>query len=374
MTQDEINAAIGKSVLGEIQNNSTPNTEVKEPAKEVVNQPTVEVKKEEDKAPEVKTEVKPEKAEDKVSSLNNDIKQPTFEELLAEKTGNKYKNWEELEEILSKPTEKVQDFADEQVAKINEYIKQGGSLDDWMATQSIDFKSLNHAEKLAYKMRLDDPEISDEEVELELRLKYGFDQWKDDESEYDDGKEPEIVRLNKLKFERDAAKAEKALLEHQAKWSVPKKKDTPVAPQLDPKAHENWNNTVDETLKSIEKIPIKISDKDTFEYVLEPSDKKEINKLTKQLYTNVGAMFDEFKDSKSPNGFNIKGIVDMFIKAKTYDKAIALAADHARKVGQEGVVKDIKNIDFKSDGQPKGQASVKSLNEQIGEAILKNNK
>ena len=33
-------------------------------------------------------------------------------------------------------------------------------------------------------MRLDDPEISDEEVELELRLKYGFDQWKDDESEY----------------------------------------------------------------------------------------------------------------------------------------------------------------------------------------------
>ena len=53
-------------------------------------------------------------------------------------------------------------------------------------------------------------------------------------------------------------------------------------------------------------------------------------------------MFDEFKDSKSPNGFNIKGIVDMFIKAKTYDKAIALAADHARKVSQEGVVKDIK--------------------------------
>ncbi len=321
--------------------------------------------------PETKIEAKPVTANDnKDSSLNTEIKQPSFDELLAEKTGSKYKTWDELEQALNKPAEKVQDFADEQVAKINEYIKQGGKFDDYIATQSIDFKQMTLAEKLAYKMQLDDPDITDEEINLELKLKYGFDKWKDNTAEYDEGIEPEDIKLAKLKFERDANKAEKALLDYQKKWSIPSKEEQQTT-QVDPAVQEKWDTSVENTLKSIEKIPLKISDKETFDYVLAPEDKKEINKLAKGLYTNVNVLFEQFKDPKSPTGFNMQGLTDMLIKVKTYDKAIALAADHARKLGEESVAKGIKNIKFNTDGSPVAQTAVKSMEEQIADGIIK---
>ncbi len=299
----------------------------------------------------------------------------SFDDLLLEKSEGKFKTWDEITEKLSKPEVK---FADERVAKINEYIEQGGSYEDWVSTQNINFDDLTPAEQIAYEMQLKDPDLTSEEIELELKLKYGWDKWKENVEDYEEGVEPDDVKISKLRFEREAKKAKQTLLDYQKKWSVPQNKlaAEQLKAQDDAKAQsqEKWEKAVDESVKSIEKLPLKLSDadKDVIDYALSADEQKEINKVVKQLYHDSRSLFVEFIDKKSPVGLNVKGITEMIAKAKFFDKAIQIAATQARAAGQESIVKNIKNVDMNPSGNSSTTSQMKSIQQQMAEQILKN--
>ena len=72
--------------------------------------------------------------DDKKTEVKNDVKVPSFEELLAERTEGKFKTWDELQTILNEPKT---EFANEQMKKINDYVKNGGTFDkDWFYYQT----------------------------------------------------------------------------------------------------------------------------------------------------------------------------------------------------------------------------------------------
>lgn len=329
--------------------------------------------------PSTETTTVDSKAASPSAALENKEQAPlkSFDELLSERTEGKWKTWDEFNESLSKPAAEPEPFkfANEKLAKINDYISEGGTLEDWIATQSINYDELSPTERIAYKMQLDDPDISDEEIELEIEARYGVSNWKKNPDDYDEGVEPNSVKLQKLKFEREANKALTELKAHQSKWATPQNKvsevDAKAAEEASKKASERWQKDVDTTVKAFEKIPLKISDKETFDYTLTPQEAKEVAKITKALYTDATAMFSEFVDKNEPNGVNMKALMGMVIKAKTFDNAMAFAVDQARASGKSEVVKDIKNINFSPDGA-RSTGGTPPMLDQIAAGYLNN--
>ena len=67
---------------------------------------------------------------------------------------------------------------------------------------------------------------------------------------------------------------------------------------------------------------------------------------------------------------DVKKMTTFLYKAKNFDNAVKTAASQYFAKGKESVVKDIKNVNFKPDGQME-KVAPKTLGDQIGESIAK---
>ena len=138
MSTNRFEELVAKSMGAKIDTQETPKTE------EVKTEAPKEEVKEEVKAEETSVEeVKPETTEETNSSLKEEevipqetkddtpseekvVAQPSFNDMLSEKTNGKFKTYEELNAALSEqPVAEKNNFANEQIEKLNEYIDDG---------------------------------------------------------------------------------------------------------------------------------------------------------------------------------------------------------------------------------------------------------
>lgn len=339
----------------------TKQTENKEEANAETSKPNLENKEVLSQDGSPKEEKKPEVVEAPV------VKVPDFDELIAERSEGKFKKWDEIQEVLNKPNT---EFANEQVAQINEYVKNGGKFDEnWLYVQNTDFNSISDPyELVAEAMRLEDPDITDKEIEYEIKTKYKTEDWSDDGEE-----DNEIRQVMTNRLQRDADKSRNKLLEYQKSTSfkVPEKSEAERNSELlkSKKLQDVWEKTVDDSVKDFSKIPVKIDDKETFDISISEDERNEISKLSKSMGTNLLPLLSNFMD-KSGN-LDVKMLSEGLYKMKNFDKSVRAAYSQALAKGQQMVAKDIKNINFTAEGRPDVPVS-KSIGDQIGEGILAN--
>jgi hypothetical protein len=354
-----------------------------------------------EKSPEVVTPpvpaAEPVKPESTETVLSNNVPQdapPTaepvktpdltvdFNRMLEEKTGGKFKSYDEIKAVLEKPEPKLE-FANENVSKINEYVSQGKTqeeraqlFNDYQATQTTDFNSLSAADQIAYHRQLQDPDLTDDLLQLEMNLDYRIDEWKDKPEDYEGGVEPKEITLAKMKFERDANKALKSNLEYQQKWATPQTKiSAEQIAQQETAARqqaENWSKTVDTAAASLAKMSIKISDTESFDYAVPAEVQKQVSDIAKALWKDPNAAFRSFVNDKGEIDAN--GLLSMITKANSFDSVMKVVAQQARAKGSEQVVKDIKNISLTPDGKPvdlEGKSKEEQLSEQLASKLLR---
>lgn len=343
---------------------------------------TQEVKKEEPKVetPVVQTEkpaeVIPEVEAEKDSSLKTPIVETkeevpvkSFEDYLAEKSEGKFKTWEEIAEQLNVPKE---EFADEYVKQINQYVKDGGKFDDnWLRIQSTDYTAITDPIQLiAEQRKLEEPGITDEELKYEMEERYKMGEWSDEGEDA-----TEIEKVMSQKMLREAEKSRQWLIENKNKMALsPKQQNAEqekIQQEANKKVSEDWNKAVDTTVKTINKVSIKLSETEGFDYPVSADDLKDANKIVKQMLTNGNALATEHLDSKQPFGVNIKSLSEMVLKTRVFDKAIKFAMEQGKVQGASTTVKDIKNVNFKPEGAAVPVEQPKSLAQQIGEQIAK---
>lgn len=313
--------------------------------------------------PPAKTDGEPKKDEPIVSK--------TFEQFLEEKSGGKYKSYEELENIINTP--KKNEYKSSLAEKIDAYVAQGGTEEDFLSTQSVDFSKMSPREIMEYNIQMEDPDMEEDEVQYELKKRYGIDNWKDKPEDYDEGSEPEEIRIAKLRFNRESEKAKAKLIEYQKQWSVPKKAEEPAKPTIDPAKQEKWNGDVKKAVESLAKVPLKIKDdkgnEETFDFAIEADEQKEITRIANELYTDTRNVWGAFKDeSGNPD---IKAIAKAIFFMRNSEKAMQFVAQQTRTKGAVEVVKDIKNVNFSPDGKQQ-IAAKKDVGTQIAEQFLAN--
>ncbi len=270
----------------------------------------------------------------------------TFEQLLEEKTAGKYKSYEDIEKVLNEP--KKNEYKSALAERIDAYVEQGGTEEDYLATQSVNFDTMSPTELIEYKIQLSDPDMTDEEVAYEMKKQYGIDKWKNSPAEYEDGIEPEEVRMNKLRFNREALRTKAELIAEQKEWAVPVKKEV-KAPVIDPSIQKRWESEVSEAIAKFEKIPLKISDAESYDFVVDATEKAELTKMTNELFSTTKGFFDKFRNDKGE--FDKSKMAEAFFKMSNFEKAVAFAAGQAKAKGSESVVKEIKNTNFTPEGK-----------------------
>ena len=197
---------------------------------------------------------------------------PSFEELLLEKSGGNFKSYEDLEKTLTeKPQEtKSVDFANEQLEVLNRYVNDGGKLEDFLKTQ-VDYSSMSEMDVIKAEMKLNDPDLSESDMEFLINKEYQLDSEEYDEDE---------VRLSKIKLRKDARKAKTALKEWQDSYTIPEKKES-TEPQQEvgennqpsqeslAKEKVRWEKAVNDSASKMEKIDFEINEKgDKFTFAL----------------------------------------------------------------------------------------------------------
>jgi hypothetical protein len=158
----------------------------------------------------------PVNAAEEAISGNSNVPQETipstqidFDAVLAEKTGGKFKSVDEILQLAEKPVSQEINFANETSKKVFDYLKEG-KVDKFMNIYQQQ-KQLENVDKLdadnVLKLRLkyENPELSDAELQDEFESRYGVEQ-PDIDEDLDD---PADIEKAKKRYEREVSAMER---------------------------------------------------------------------------------------------------------------------------------------------------------------------
>lgn len=349
----------------------TPEVKVETPAPEAQNTTTEKPVESSLKDAEVKPEVKAEPAAE-VKTETPPAK--SFDDYLVEKTGGKFKKWDDVEQVLNAPKEEL----DEEIKHLQSLKSKGIKLDkEFFELQSLDVENMTDPEEIVLESMRRKPEykgLSEKTLRVELNRKYNIDEWIDkDEAELTD----EDIANREIMM-RDA---------HNDKdWLQNYKKERTFVPEPDKAELElqaaerkqrlqNFEKFVDEELAGkVTSLSIEIdkNTNETFEYKISEADRKGVADMMKLLPVDLAVLVNQFaeKDDSGNLKVNDRKVYEMLVKSRTFDEAVKNAYKDGKAEGAKKFVKEeIKNVSFTASGHSTGNPIANTEGEALALAM-----
>lgn len=361
----------------EVDNNDSPKAEVEETKEEVSEETKDETKeteteeveetKEESKEEETKDEDK-ESKEEEVETKEEETKETEDEDSslnstnISELTEGAYETPEELYEEFKRVNTKVtgKTVLESLNDQIEEKFGEGYTLSDVVEYQNLDFDNMSPFELLEHSLNLEDPEITDREIEAELRE---FNLLKKSEAEIAEMIENEELTKNEYdsledKFLRKVRLAKKPLKEYQSTINIEDLEiHSPNQPEIKPtKTPEEVKADSDRyeaIINDFKGVKIEVGTKeDPYEVNLEASD-DDRNGIKEFL-----AGDEKGRNWIEKRWIGDEGVVDMAKlredawKIENHDRNVKIAFTQGKSAGVKKEVKDINNIDFEKGKNP----------------------
>jgi hypothetical protein len=269
---------------------------------------------------------------------------------LSEKLGRDINSFDDLNNN-NQPVES-NDFASDQLKVINDYIKNTGrTVQDYINTQTVDLSNVSDEAVLREYIRLDNPKLTDAELNDYLTETYRTDKEKHSAREMNAGK----VQLTK-----DAKAARDYFNQIKQEYAMPSESKQQVLSDEDRQA---WIGEMSNEVDDLDGISFPMNDKgEEYVYKLDDSARDEI----KSYNSNLDTFFDKYVDESGKWDFD-KLNTDMYI-LNNIDKIIRGVANQYRSKGTENVINEIKNPSFAQDKQEapqRQQTTLDMLRKQI---------
>jgi len=316
----------------------------------------------------------PNNAAEEAISGNNNVPQETnqstqidFEALLAERTGGKFKSVDEILQLADKPVAQEINFANETSKKVFEYLKEG-KVDEFMSVyqqqkqlESVD--KLDSDNVLKLKLKFENPDLTDAELQDEFDSRYGVEQ-PDIDEDLDD---PADIEKAKKRYEREVSAMERLKKKDlkEAKSFLQEKKQEIVLPDIQSsktQQQEAQGQEVDEVAikeyrdKYISSIPKTIDEIVGFEskykdselefnttYVIDANEKQalkdKMENFTLQDYFVPRYINDE-------GNFDTESIAHDLYVLENFDKIVEAHVSQAVNQAKAMFVKGLKNANF----------------------------
>lgn len=288
-----------------------------------------------------------------------------FEALLAERTGGKFKSVDEILQLAEKPTAQEINFANETSKKVFEYLKEG-KVDEFLNVyqqqqQLTNLEKLDTDNVLKLKMKYENPELTEGEIEEEFNYKYGIEQPDIDE----DLDSPEEIAKEKKRHEREKINMERLKKKDlkEAKDFLKSKKEEIVLPNIEtsptqqPQSNEaeeaevkefrdKYLGTINTTIDDIVGFGNKYKDSELeFEttYVIDPNDKAGLkNKM--ENFTLQDYFVPRYINEDGT--FDTETIAHDLYVIENLDKIIEAHVSQAVNQTKSMFVKGLKNANF----------------------------
>lgn len=322
-------------------------------------------------APKAETtqEVVSEDVEDKVPT--NQTNQPTTEfkwDELAKEEG-----WISPQELESKLSEYKQmtekPTNNDLINKLVELDRSGKKIDiGFIARQMIDYDTLDVTnesqarELIKQSLKTKNPDLTTEEIDFEMRVKYK------DLQRYSDDPESEEYRdaLERLQF--DAQKAKRELKRVQQEESLPNpdagyKKVEEDAEKQRKEFQQFWSSEVPKQTKGKNKYSVQLKEGDV-EYELSEPQIKRLNKYLKENLSHASEYFDAKSGTWDWDGMWEGAVLkDKDIMGSVIQKAV----DQFTAKGKEDLTKQLKNT--KTETQTKPSSETNSETEKVKKSM-----
>lgn len=257
---------------------------------------------------------------------------PSFEELLVTNSKGKFKKIEDVEKAIDDAAKAA--FATEKVQKLNDFIKAGGTFEDFAKTQLTDYTKLSDNEKIKERMKLTDPYLTDEELDVLIASEYTI---AEDASDID-------KKMVDIRRKRAAKEAENILIENQKKWAV-QDVDPETARQEAAQNFEKWKTQFYGSIDKSDKLELTIGEKDTDKMHFEI--KKELKDSVKQKYTNLSEFWNRYQNADGSD--NVEKLVNDLYILENFNSIIKTVAGFAKTQGREELINERKNPNYTGD-------------------------
>ena len=270
---------------------------------------------------------------------------------LSEKLGRDLTSFDDLNTTTSTETES-NDFASEQLQVINEYVKNTGrTAQDYLNTQTVDLTNVSDDALMKEYLRLDNPNLTDAELNDYMATTYKTDKEAYSERETNAGK----VQLMK-----DAKTARDYFNQVKEDYAMPMQAEDSGMSDAD---REEWLSTMESEVNDLEGLSFSMNDQgEEFTYNLDDEARQEI----KSYNSDLENFFDKYVDQNGDWNFDALN-TDMYI-LNNVDKIIRGVANQYRSKGTESVINEIKNPSFTQDKQeaaPQQESALQMLRRQI---------
>ena len=276
--------------------------------------------------------------------------------MLSEKTDGQFKNYDELLSVLSKEETPNVEFANEQIAKLNDYVNKGGSMEDFFSTQMANYEDMDEESLVKNHMKFQNPELSFEDISLLYE-----DSYKLNEDEYTDKE----IKLSKIKLKQKSTQAYKELSKFQKETQIPTAaKDAEAEKVAIEESQKKWRSQVNESLKDFNKVDFELNDKgDKYSFDINEDSMKYVKKTTLNLP-------DFWKRYVNKDGSeNVAKLAREVAILDNVDSIVRSAYAQGKSGGKEDVIKDIKNPSYTPESKSEDNNKL-SVHDQIAKELL----
>jgi uncharacterized protein YoxC len=346
----------------EVENTPEEETEVKENNTEEVVEETQEQPAEVDKEVETVSE-ETEQPVDNTEELQEDDSRDklveSIDNAVKDLTGGTSSTIEELfEEYKSLRDSEKTSFKDDFIKDAVEFYNKTGSLTPYLEATSLNFEEMTDEKIMRHNLKSQNPTLSDRAIErLYLRdiiNKYSLDADRFDEDE---------VELGKELLKADADKLRKTLVDEQKNFIQPESKpeDNSEAEAQQTAFIEsvNTNKTTRDLLEN-KRILVDYNDQ-SFSYEIENPEQ------LKDMALDSTKFFALFQDEKGTIDFDKwYKVASYALDPETYNQSLI---SHGVGLGQEKVVKDLKNPSKVTKSSPQYKEPATAVEGIIGEIM-----
>ena len=278
--------------------------------------------------------------------------------VLNEKYGTDYERLDELLDDLDSPEEQQSNFASDQIESLNRFVEETGrSVEDYYLTQTQDYEQMSDEEVVKEYLRLENPDLTQKEIQLFYNNTY---------KQGDDKYSEEETQLGNIHLKKDSATARKELVDLQDEYWTPLENDGTMT-QEDVEEMEDarvdFLNEMDDELDDIDSLSFRVDESgETFDYQLTDEDR---NVVTDTL-ENLDTFFEDYRDDSG--AWDRERLAMDLIAMKLQGNIIRSVANQYRSKGAEQVLGEIKNPSFepvKNTPSNKGNSVIDQINKHI---------
>ena len=244
------------------------------------------------------------------------------------------------------------EFASEQLQVINDYVKNTGrTVQDYLNTQTVDLENVSDDALLMEYLRLDNPSLTDAELNDYMATTY-----KTDADSYSERE----TNAGKVQLMKDAKVARDYFNQVKEEYAMPDESfDTGASEE----ERSEWLSQMEGEVNDLEGLSFEMNDQgEEFVYNLDDEAREEI----KNYNSNLESFFDKYVDESGDWDFDALN-TDMYI-LNNIDKIVRGVANQYRSKGTESVINEIKNPSFTQDKQeatPQQESTLQMLRRQI---------